>query len=49
MIQQQRYLEHHTKSSENILKILKDRKKGWVLIQNIILHKGDLISENHPN
>ena len=49
MIQQQRCLGHHTKSSENILKILKDGKKGWVLIQNIILYKGDLISENHPN
>ena len=49
MIQQQRCLEHHRKSSENILQILKDGKKGWVLIQNIILYKGDLISENHPN
>ena len=49
MIQQQRCLEHHTKSSENILKISKDGKKVWVLIQNIILYKGDLISENHPN
>ena len=49
MIQQRRYLEHHTKSSENILKLLKDRKKGWVFIQNIILYKGDLFSENHPN